>query len=41
MRRAFNLIRELEPELEVEGEMRADAALVPEIRERAPSRTRV
>ena len=34
MRRAFNLIRELAPELEIEGEMRTDAALVPEIRER-------
>jgi malate dehydrogenase (oxaloacetate-decarboxylating)(NADP+) len=34
MRRAFNLIREMDPELEIEGEMRADAALVPGIRER-------
>jgi malate dehydrogenase (oxaloacetate-decarboxylating)(NADP+) len=35
MRRAYNLVRELAPELEVEGEMRADAALLPTIRERA------
>ena len=34
MRRAYNLVRELAPELEVEGEMRADAALLPTIRER-------
>ncbi len=34
MRRAFRLIRRLAPELEVEGEMRADAALMPVIRER-------
>ncbi len=35
MRQAFRLIRERDPELEIEGEMRADAALMPAIRERA------
>jgi len=34
MRRAFELIRAQDPELEIEGEMRADAALLPAIRER-------
>jgi malate dehydrogenase (oxaloacetate-decarboxylating)(NADP+) len=34
MRQVFNLVREMDPDLEVEGEMRADAALLPEIRER-------
>ncbi|MFU8877774.1 MAG: NADP-dependent malic enzyme, partial [Wenzhouxiangellaceae bacterium] len=34
MRKAFRLVREMAPELEVEGEMRADAALMPSIRER-------
>ncbi len=34
MRQVLLKVRELDPELEVEGEMRADAALVPEIRER-------
>ena len=34
MRKVLTLIRELEPALEVEGEMRADAALIPDIRER-------
>jgi len=35
MRRAFELIREAQPELEVEGEMQADAALSEEVRLRA------
>ena len=35
MRDALELIREAEPELEVDGEMRADAALMPAIREAA------
>ena len=34
MRQVLSKVRELDPELEVEGEMRADAALIPEIRER-------
>src|SRR5690625_7565573 len=34
MRRVFNMLRERAPDLEVEGEMRADAALMPSIRER-------
>ena len=34
MRQALQLIRARAPELEVEGEMRADAALIPAIRER-------
>ncbi len=34
MRQALTKVRALDPELEVEGEMRADAALMPEIRER-------
>jgi malate dehydrogenase (oxaloacetate-decarboxylating)(NADP+) len=34
MRQVLLKVRELDPELEVEGEMRADAALVPQIRER-------
>ena len=34
MRQALKLVRKLDPELEVEGEMRADAALLPAIRER-------
>jgi malate dehydrogenase (oxaloacetate-decarboxylating)(NADP+) len=34
MRRAFEQIRRMDPELEIEGEMRADAALMPEIRDR-------
>ncbi len=34
MRRVFNMLRERAPELEIEGEMRADAALMPAIRER-------
>ncbi len=34
MRQVLTKVRELDPELEVEGEMRADAALIPEIRER-------
>ena len=34
MRRAFELICGMDPELEIEGEMRADAALMPEIRDR-------
>ncbi|MCH8477174.1 MAG: hypothetical protein LAT56_04430 [Wenzhouxiangella sp.] len=35
MRQAFRMIRERDPKLEIEGEMRADAALMPAIRERA------
>jgi len=34
MRRVFELVRSMAPELEIEGEMRADAALMPEIRNR-------
>ena len=34
MRQVFARLRELDPDLEVEGEMRADVALMPEIRER-------
>ena len=34
MRKVLTLVREMAPELEVEGEMRADAALMPEIRKR-------
>ncbi len=34
MRRVFNLLKERAPDLQVEGEMRADAALMPAIRER-------
>jgi len=34
MRQVFHKLRELVPDLEVEGEMRADAALMPAIRER-------
>ena len=34
MRRTLQLVREQDPDLEVEGEMPADAALIPEIRER-------
>ncbi len=34
MRQVLKKVRELDPDLEVEGEMRADAALLPEIRER-------
>ena len=34
MRRVLQLVRERAPELEIEGEMRADAALMPAIRER-------
>ncbi|NKI35641.1 NADP-dependent malic enzyme [Wenzhouxiangella sp. XN79A] len=34
MRRVLQLVRERAPELEIEGEMRADAALMPKVRER-------
>jgi len=34
MREVFRLVRERDPELQIEGEMRADAALMPSIRER-------
>ncbi|MCQ4164207.1 NADP-dependent malic enzyme [Tahibacter harae] len=34
MRRVLEIIRQRSPKLEVEGEMQADAALIPEIRER-------
>lgn len=34
MRQVYQMVRERDPDLEMEGEMRADAALMPEIRER-------
>ena len=41
MRRALGLVRELAPELEVDGEMHADAALVPSLRERMVADSRL
>ncbi len=41
MRRALGLIREQAPDLEVDGEMHPDAALVPSLRERMVSDSRV
>src|SRR5690625_5622454 len=41
MRRVFNMLRERAPDLEVEGEMRADAALMQSIRERIFANSRL
>ena len=41
MRRALKLVHELAPDLEADGEMHADAALVPSIRERMMSGSRL